>query len=344
MVLFILILRISASGFFRKMGNKTTTEQWSGRERLRFLEAAAYWRGVVGRGDLMAAFRVSGAQATGDLQAYQELNPQALTYNLSGKRYEAAAEMPLLWRRMPFEQALRHFLLAKPEWAGQSWAEDEAVEPENTAELVMPQANSTREAGPRPTSLRKPNATPPPVGSGDRVASVVLPAASPPPQVERWLFQSVLWGLRLRIQYFSVHGASANWRWIRPHAFGHNGNRWHVRAWCEERLAHRDFVISRMAAAEPPLAETTEDAEAGSIPPDRAWMETVTLKLQPASHLTADQQLAVRQQYGMRDGFLEVTCRRAMEGYLRARLGMPMPGEALPPLGMLEEEQAPKKP
>lgn len=45
------------------------------------------------RRDLVAAFGVSLAQASSDLQKYQELNPGALQYHMNRKRYEGAREM-----------------------------------------------------------------------------------------------------------------------------------------------------------------------------------------------------------------------------------------------------------
>ena len=57
------------------MGNETSVENWAARERLLLVERAAWWRGWIGRGDLVAMFGISPAQASSDLQKYQELNP-----------------------------------------------------------------------------------------------------------------------------------------------------------------------------------------------------------------------------------------------------------------------------
>lgn len=53
-----------------------------------WLERRAKAAGYVGRGDLTATFGISPAQASSDLQAYLAINPAALTYSTSRKRYE----------------------------------------------------------------------------------------------------------------------------------------------------------------------------------------------------------------------------------------------------------------
>ena len=52
-----------------------------------FIEACAWWKGLVKRQDLAGLFGVSMAQASSDLQRYLELNPGAFVYNLRQKRY-----------------------------------------------------------------------------------------------------------------------------------------------------------------------------------------------------------------------------------------------------------------
>jgi len=47
-------------------------------ERLRFIEAGAWWKGRVNCQDLAGLFGASMAQASSDLQRYLELNPIAM--------------------------------------------------------------------------------------------------------------------------------------------------------------------------------------------------------------------------------------------------------------------------
>jgi hypothetical protein len=92
------------------MGNSSSKDQWAGRERLALIERVAWWRGAVNRGDLREVFGISAAQASADLQGYQELNPTALAYNLRTKRYEALPEMACVMHLPRLEEAVAMFL------------------------------------------------------------------------------------------------------------------------------------------------------------------------------------------------------------------------------------------
>ena len=75
------------------MGNTTNTEQWAAMERLRFIERAAWWRGVVQRQDVSDVFGIGPAQVSADFQKYLEMNPGSLAYSLNRKRYEGQPGM-----------------------------------------------------------------------------------------------------------------------------------------------------------------------------------------------------------------------------------------------------------
>jgi hypothetical protein len=92
------------------MGNATNPEQWAAQERLRFIEKCVFWRGTVNRQDLHRIYGVSQAQASADLQKYQELNPGALVYSLNRKRYEGAPTMRCRLHEPSLEEALVLFL------------------------------------------------------------------------------------------------------------------------------------------------------------------------------------------------------------------------------------------
>jgi hypothetical protein len=88
------------------MGNKTNTENWNVRERLMHIERLAYWRGWVRRADLCGRFKISIPQASADLAAYMRLNPSAISYDGSSKRYIAAGDMACRLKTPAFEDAL----------------------------------------------------------------------------------------------------------------------------------------------------------------------------------------------------------------------------------------------
>ena len=259
------------------MGNSSNPEQWAVQERLRFIERAAYWRGWVQRQDLMTVFGKGSAQASADFQKYLELNPGALAYSMNRKRYEGLETMRQVLQQSRLEEAVALFL----------------------TDGARPPLRGATEAS----------------GSAS-VDWVRLPERGAAAEVERRLFQAVLHRRRVRVRYLSVHGSADEWRWLRPHALGHSGHRWHIRAWCEKNGDYRDFVMGRVAEADWP-GETTPPPV-----PDVAWERIVPLTVRPAAGLTAEQRAAVAQEFGMTDGGLTLHVREAMRQYLESQLGL----------------------
>jgi len=260
-------------------------------ERLRFIERSAYWRGVINRQDLARVFGLSMAQASADLQEYQRVNPGALNYNLNRKRYEGAEGMKLTVTRPVLEEAMAMFLTGGGELsqAGLSGPDGGAMSAEAKVQVVrMP----------------------------DRRAA---------PQVERKVFLAVLNGMRVRVRYFSVNSGRDDWRWLRPRSFAHNGDRWHVRAWCELRKDWADFTLSRMADADWP-----EEAGGDALPDDTGSALT-TIRVRPHHALSENARKGVELEYGMMNGELEMSVPAALANYLRARLRVPLADGSEPP-------------
>ncbi len=197
------------------MGNSTNTEQWAAMERLRFIERAAWWRGVVQRQDVSEVFGVGAAQVSADFQKYLEMNPGSLAYSLNRKRYEGAPGMKRLLDTSTLEEAITQFM-------------DRAGRPPGTGRMEVPGSN--------------------------RVDWLVLPDRQVAAEVERRVFHAVLHGMKLEVLYASAHGKSRKWRWMMPHALAWSGHRWHARAWCLENGAYQDFVLGRMEEARWPEA------------------------------------------------------------------------------------------
>jgi len=196
------------------MGNLTNEENWAARERLRAVEQWLWWRGWVGRGDLVVRFGISAAQASGDLQKYLEMNGKGVSYQTSRKRYEAGEDFTCALHEPSLEEAVRVFL-----------------------------GGSGREASACGN-----------VAESDQVAILQLPKRVAPVEIARRVFVALLGGKRLRVFYHSVNSDGAEWRYLRPGALAWDGRRWHVRAWCEKREEWRDFVLGRMGKAEWPEA------------------------------------------------------------------------------------------
>ena len=268
----------------RNMGNITNDRNWAAMERLRFIEACAWWKGIVQRQDLADVFGVSMAQASSDLQRYLELNPAAFVYNLRKKRYEAMPEMNCVFTAPNLDEAVSRFLGGGMR-AG--WNAGDA-------------------------------------SASPRVALLEMPARKASEQVERRIFLAILQSFRVKIRYASIHSGKDEWRWLRPHALGHNGARWHVRAWCEKNKDFRDFTMSRIAEIE----WSCEEAELPAK--DKDWDTWVTLKAVPNRDLDDERRKTVERDYAMSGGILKIKVRKAMEGYLRDRLGLTMSDGTLP--------------
>lgn len=256
------------------MGNVSNREQWAVRERLGFIERTAWWRGIVNRSDLREVFGISAAQASADLQLYQEMNPGALAYSLNAKRYEASPAMTCILHEPQLAEAVRVFLGEK-------------------APLSQPSVTSHPDA---------------------KVDVSVVPVRRATADVERRVFLALPESRRLRVKYWSVHSSRGSLRDIAPHALGHDGYRWHARAWCFEDGSYKDFVLSRIESADwpgdpflPPVA-------------DEKWNRFVEVDLIPNRSLDESQRKTIERDYGMKGGRLTIRVREAMLEYCLAHL------------------------
>lgn len=206
------------------MPNLTNEENWAARERLRRVEFLLWWRGWVGRQDLVEVFGISPAQASGDLQRYAGLNAGAMIYQTSRKRYEAVEGMACVLHEPVFEEAVRVFLGDGPA---------------------------------RPVSRMAEDADP-------RLEVLGLPERRVDVRIARRVLLALLERRKLRARYVSVSSGDQGWRVLAPGGLAWGGGRWHVRAWCGKNGEWRDFVLGRFADAEwpvEPAGELPEDAE-----------------------------------------------------------------------------------
>lgn len=262
------------------MGNTSNRDQWAGRERLLFIERLTWWKGVLNRGDVRDVFGISAAQASADLQGYQEINPTALAYSVRAKRYESGEGMVCVMHEPRIEEAVGLFLGGGTPMLGM-WGRAK-ISP--TVDFFRPLAREADGA------------------------------------VQRRVFLAILQGKRLRVKYWSVNSSRGATREIAPHALGHDGYRWHVRAWCFRNGDFRDFVLSRVEVGEWPgdvFAAPMVDAE---------WERMETVVLQPHKALDEDQRKTIIRDYGMTGGKLKVKVRASMKEYFLAHWRVPGPG------------------
>lgn len=305
------------------MGNATNESNWAARERLRRVELLLWWRGWVGRADLTDGFGISAAQASGDLQRYAELNPGALVYQTRRKRYEGTPEMRCVLHEPRLEEAV---------WLFHGGAGPGMMVEAGRLQFASRQPECASHSASVANTSRGFAAT----------VDVFQPLVRRASQgVERRVFLAMEQGRRLRVRYASLSSSRAEWREIVPHALGHDGYRWHVRAWCMRNGDFRDFAPSRIEEAEWP------GEEFGPPVVDEAWERIETLVLVPHAALDAEQRRAIELDYGMKKGRLEVKVRVAMREYFLAHCripvadaeGRPRPqhlqlaGELAPPMG-----------
>lgn len=262
------------------MGNETNLENWAARERLRWVEVALWWRGWVGRGDLRTVFGLSSAQASSDLQRYAELNPGAMSYQTSRKRYESGARMRCVLHEPDFEEGLL-------------FLEGESEESVRWSRL---QAGGSIE------------------GTSSRIATLELPRREADPAVARRMVLAAIEGRTVKVNYHSVASSTARKRSLVPRGFGWDGHRWHTRAWCCENEGWRDFVLGRIEKADWPGEVIVE------LPEDEEWTRFEVMQLRINPKLKAAAREALRLDYGLAGDLLEIRVRAAMKPYLLAGL------------------------
>jgi predicted DNA-binding transcriptional regulator YafY len=262
--------------------NKTMTAagtkglRWGVERRLEFVEFGLFWEGGVNRSDIVEEFGVSVPQASKDLTLYQEQAPDNIRYDRSQKRYFASET----FRPKFIELDAAAYL-----------------------ERLTPSTLTRR--------------------SVDNLGAGILGAEKLPiPQrrikadVLRSLLACARGSRSIEILYQSMSATRPErlWRRISPHAFGSDGLRWHVRAYCHIDEKFKDFILSRCLDSRAP-------GDAGSaVSEDRFWNTHFSVLLTPNPRLSASQQEIIAQDFAMKSGRVAVPVRRALLYYFSKRL------------------------
>lgn len=112
------------------------------------------------------------------------------------------------------------------------------------------------------------------------------------PQVFSTLFRAVKQQTGVQIVYRSMSSPAGSERIIFPHAFVRAPRRWHVRAWCAQRLGYRDFTLGRMASAQ--LLDT---ANSNPREGDAEWLHMLELVIVAHPALSIAQQDMIAHEY-----------------------------------------------
>lgn len=231
------------------------------RERLMHIERCLFWKGEVGRADLVDTFDVRQVQAARDFRLYIENFPRNMAYSRQRRRY--------------------------------------LVQPSFTPGLITPKTLDE--------FVDIPSEHVP-------VARWPLPLRRATPEVLLAMVTAVRERQKIEVQYQSMTGSGPQWRWLSPHAFAHDSERWHVRAYCHMREQFLDFVLGRIL--------DTRSVEKSSIDPaeDMQWNTHIDVLVTPNPELEPEQRIAVGAEYELPEDLdLILHLRQAMLFYVQAK-------------------------
>jgi hypothetical protein len=138
----------------------------------------------------------------------------------------------------------------------------------------------------------------------------------------------ILWAMRdgteIDITYQSMRSPDPTRQWIAPHSLAFDGTRWHARAWCHRSSLFRDFVLTRF--------QEIHGRRAGrvNLQEDLEWQTFFVVEIEPNPNLTITQRESVSNDFGMADGRLSKTIRRALVSYFVRHLRIDEAQEAQP--------------
>jgi hypothetical protein len=246
-------------------------------ERLEFIDFRLFWEGGINRSDIVEHFKISIPQASKDLGLYESRAPGNLIYDGSAKRYLASARFQPRF----FEPSADNYL----------------IQLRNVTDHTVPVAETWLEALPESEAMPIPHR---------RVNVRVL----------RSLLGAIRNHKAIQVCYQSMNTRRPGpiWRTISPHAFGHDGLRWHVRAFCHTDHRFKDFLLSRC------LDSGGEERAGASPKDDKYWNEFFGVVLVPNPALSVDQQAVISQDYCMEYGQIAISIRKALLYYFRKRL------------------------
>lgn len=251
--------------------------RWGVEKRLEFIEFRLFWEGGINRADIIEQFGVSVPQASKDLTLYEEKAPGNLRYDKSAKRYRASPDFKPVFLEPRASAYLEHLrtTASAHDGASEAWL---AATPDFDA---MP-----------------------------------IPHRRVDVSVLRDLLSAIRENRSIEIRYQSMSAKrpAPEWRRITPHAFGNDGLRWHVRAYCHIDGKFKDFILSRCLKARG-IGEPGAKAE-----DDRLWSERFNVALAPNPALSESQQAIIAQDYEMSGGCAKVPVRRALLYYFQKRL------------------------
>ena len=154
----------------------------------------------------------------------------------------------------------------------------------------------------------------------DSIGDTSFPIESPSPlnvpdiDIIAKLSQAIINQKPISVIYTSLSSGSGA-RELMPHSIVDNGLRWHLRAYDRKSKSFRDFVLTRITKVT--ILAQTPSLEEDKLE-DHQWMRMVPLQIIPHPN-NVKHPTAIKLDFGMEKGILEVNVRAAMAGYLLRR-------------------------
>lgn len=251
--------------------------KWGQERRLEFIDYRLSWGRVLNRGDLTGFFGISIPQASLDLAEYQRRAPGNLEYDTSDRIYRASSTFQSAFPSSSHARYLEDLLRV-------------AVDPE------VPYGSFLKWFPP--------------------VAVVPRPWRRLDARVVISVVEAIRKSAAIRVRYQSFSRQEPTDRVLSPHALVSDGYRWHMRAYCHDRGAFRDFLLSRVLE----ILGSEDDRERGQE--DQAWHTHLELVLAPHPLLGPGHRAVIELDYGMEDGRCVLRCRHALLFYVLQQLGL----------------------
>lgn len=251
--------------------------RWGQERRLEFIDYRLRWDGQINRSSLTDFFGISVPQASLDITEYAKLAESNLEYDTRARVYRATESFKAVFPSSAVERYLDDLLRV-------------AVQPE------IPYGSFL--------GWQSPVAAVPKLGRrlNADIVGVILRAIREKELVE--------------VFYQSLTDPEGGERMLSPHALVHDGNRWHVRAYCHKRKAFRDFSLTRIKHCKY-VGQDRDRADE-----DYAWNTMVNVVLTPHPGLTPAQRKLIENDFLMEGGEMHVECRRALLLYLLFQLNL----------------------
>jgi WYL domain len=246
------------------------------KKRLKFIESRLYWEGWIRRGNIEDFFQISTPQATKDIKEYKNSAPDNISYDPVAKMYVRGKNFEPTFEEPCSEDYLTRLLHLK-----RRTSQNEFFCGTITNHVTIPRIRRFVDT-----------------------------------KILRNLTKALNDKMAIKISYQSMTKDSPTSRWITPHSLAHDGNRWHVRAFCHEKHFFSDFNLSRILQ----IIEFKEESIEESL--DYQWNTEISLEIEPNHSLSGGKRACIELDYDMdEDGKKEFKIPAAFYHYAKIIYG-----------------------